>query len=278
MENKSEQELIFDELLKEESARLRYETHAGSLGQYTKRYETWKRAQNIIRYFREESRRIQIPLRIADIGCGNGLYVWLLSQFLSGRQAEFRGIDISDSRIYLARRMQAYFGMENVSFSVADATDIKLPDAWADIVLCVEAIEHVAQTGKCLAEIRRILKPGGAAIITTPNKDNPLRGLRWLFNPFYRQAQEGVFKFQENEVAAFHCHVSVNGLREWVDIFKRAGFSVEHVSRGSLFCGGTKYDRFPLLFSINLVLDRVLDWIPFAQTLTESLAFKLRKP
>jgi len=278
MEYKSENELILDELLREEYARLRYAAYSGSIGQYTQLYHLWKRTQNIIRYFLEELSRVNGTLRIADIGCGNGLYIWLLRDILGTRDAEFCGIDLSSARIHLARRMQARFNAQNISFLTGDAAEIKLPDAWADIVLCSETIEHIAEPGECLEEIRRILKPDGAAIITTPNKNNPARAMRRLLDPFYKHPREEAFKPEEKEAAMFDRHVSVRDFREWAGVFKQSGFIIENVRRGSLFYGNSRHDRFPLFFSFSLILDAVLDWIPLAAAITENLAFKLRKP
>lgn len=46
---------------------------------------------------------------------------------------------------------------------------LPFPDASFDIVLCVEGIEHVMDRHKTLTEFRRVLKPGGRLILTTPN-------------------------------------------------------------------------------------------------------------
>ncbi len=46
---------------------------------------------------------------------------------------------------------------------------LPFPDASFDIVLCVEGIEHVMDRHKTLAEFRRVLRPGGRLLLTTPN-------------------------------------------------------------------------------------------------------------
>ena len=46
---------------------------------------------------------------------------------------------------------------------------LPFPDASFDVVLCVEGIEHVVDRHKTLRELRRVLKPGGRLLITTPN-------------------------------------------------------------------------------------------------------------
>ncbi|MCX5680002.1 MAG: class I SAM-dependent methyltransferase [Candidatus Omnitrophica bacterium] len=278
MEDKIDSELILGELLKEESVRLRYWIHGGSIGQYTKSYERWKRTRNIVRYFLEESNRVKGRLHIIDIGCGNGLYTWLFKDILGSRDSEIFGIDISEARIHLARRMQSRFGVRNVSFLVGDAAaGIELPAGWADIVFCGEVIEHIAEPMKCLREVYRVLKPDGTVIITTPNKNNPVLRMSRLCGAFYKQPRERVSDLEEKDPAVFDRHVSVKGLKEWTGVFNQSGFKVGSVRRGSLFCGGSRYDRFPLFFGFILILEAILDRTPFAAAITENLTFKLHK-
>ena len=51
--------------------------------------------------------------------------------------------------------------------------EVPLPDASVDAVLCTQVIEHIADHEKAAAELCRILKPGGHAIITVPRPPEP---------------------------------------------------------------------------------------------------------
>jgi SAM-dependent methyltransferase len=51
---------------------------------------------------------------------------------------------------------------------VSDITDIPVPDASFDAVLCTEVLEHVSNPVAALKELERVLKPGGTLIITAP--------------------------------------------------------------------------------------------------------------
>jgi len=51
---------------------------------------------------------------------------------------------------------------------VSDITDIPVPDASFDAVLCTEVLEHVSDPVVALKELERVLKPGGTLIITAP--------------------------------------------------------------------------------------------------------------
>jgi SAM-dependent methyltransferase len=49
-----------------------------------------------------------------------------------------------------------------------DLQDIDLPDACVDVLLCAHVLEHVPDTGKALAEIRRVIAPGGHLLLQVP--------------------------------------------------------------------------------------------------------------
>ncbi len=54
---------------------------------------------------------------------------------------------------------------------LGDMTDSGLPSDFYDIVVSVEVLEHVEHDDKFVSEVRRVLKPGGRFIMTTPNGD-----------------------------------------------------------------------------------------------------------
>lgn len=49
-----------------------------------------------------------------------------------------------------------------------DVTQLPLPAASADVVLCTEVLEHLRHPAACVAEIERLLKPGGIALVSAP--------------------------------------------------------------------------------------------------------------
>jgi SAM-dependent methyltransferase len=67
-----------------------------------------------------------------------------------------------------------------------DATRMPLADAWADVVVSFETLEHVPDAAAMVREIRRILKPGGSLVLSTPNRSfGPPE--RHTGNPFHVQ-------------------------------------------------------------------------------------------
>lgn len=247
------------------------------LGDYSKLYETWKRTRNVTRIFREEIAKKNVN-RVADIGCGNGLHIFLLNS-LSGtkKPMHFHGIDIDPYEIRYAEEVRKKLKLDNVTFSVGDAEDVKLPEEYFDIALSSEVIEHVADPHKCLDGIRRMLKPGGLAIITTPNEDSLFHKLRSFFRPHQENEKEIDDRNAEECHGRYPGHISVKGPREWRAIMKASGFKIELIRGGSFLQGGHAYNVHPVLFGIGIILDTILGCINFLPDKTENVTFKLRR-
>ena len=99
-------------------------------------------------------------IRIADIGCGGGIYS---RAWLALGASEVIGIDSSPNMISTAE--ENCIGLEGVSFRVGDATNTGLPDNSVDVVFQRALIHHLTDLHACLEEAIRILKPGGQVII-----------------------------------------------------------------------------------------------------------------
>jgi 2-polyprenyl-3-methyl-5-hydroxy-6-metoxy-1,4-benzoquinol methylase len=99
--------------------------------------------------------------RILDMGCGNGA----LTATLARAGWRVTGIDTSPSGIRIAQRTYS-----NVDFFRADATaplEGFRADSF-DAVISVEVIEHVPEPRQLVRNARRLLKPGGIVVFTTP--------------------------------------------------------------------------------------------------------------
>ncbi|MGY1842923.1 class I SAM-dependent methyltransferase [Modestobacter sp. SYSU DS0875] len=98
--------------------------------------------------------------RVLDAACGPGLY----TEALLERGAEVLGFDASAAMVELA---QARVG-NRARIDLA-RLDQPLPylDDHVDLVVCALAIHHVADRRAALAEFHRVLRPGGAAVVST---------------------------------------------------------------------------------------------------------------
>ncbi len=98
-------------------------------------------------------------LRVLDFGCGPGtISVGLAGAVYPG---ELHGIDIEESQIELARSAAEAGGHTNATFHVGDATSLPFEDNFFDAAHCHAVLMHVPDTQAALAEVKRVLKPGG---------------------------------------------------------------------------------------------------------------------
>lgn len=103
---------------------------------------------------------------VLDIACGEGYGAFLLAQVAES----VVGVDISPRAI---RHAAEKYPRENLTFRQGGATAIPLEDDSVDAVVSFETIEHLdaEQQEPFLREIRRVLRPGGIAIISSPNRE-----------------------------------------------------------------------------------------------------------
>ena len=97
-----------------------------------------------------------VPCRLLDVGAGEGYFAQRARQL--GHHVE--ACDVAPSA----------FRVPDVPFHRADLNErIPLPDGSFDCAVAIEVIEHVENHTRFVRELLRIVRPGGTAIITTPN-------------------------------------------------------------------------------------------------------------
>jgi SAM-dependent methyltransferase len=110
----------------------------------------------------EEARRLTADRDVLDVGCNTGYG----TVRLCGDARSVTGVDVSPAAIDRARTRE---GAEQVEFRVIDGITLPFADGSFDLVTSFQVIEHVTDTASYLREIRRVLRPGGQALFTTPN-------------------------------------------------------------------------------------------------------------
>ena len=117
--------------------------------------------EHIHRYL--QAARIAAGKVILDIASGEGYG----SAMLAAHATKVIGVDISAEAIEHARTR---YQRHNLEFRVGTCADIPLDDATVDLVVSFETIEHHDQHDRMMQELKRVLRPGGVLLISSPDK------------------------------------------------------------------------------------------------------------
>lgn len=98
---------------------------------------------------------------VLDVACGEGYGSFLMADVARS----VVGVDISDEAVQHASSIY-----NNLTFLQGSATALNFADASFDVVVSFETIEHLAEQAQMLAEIRRVLRPDGVLVISSPNR------------------------------------------------------------------------------------------------------------
>ena len=156
--------------------------------------------------------------RVLDIACGSGYGAAMLVE--SGAK-EVVGGDIDDEVIRAAKDR---YKNSNLNFEKVNAEELFFNDEYFDVVVSFETIEHIKDYKKYLSEIKRVLRPGGLLIISTPNRkithrlgiNNPYHIKEFILNEL-REELEGYFT--EIELYGQRAMVDMNGRVRYIKIF-----------------------------------------------------------
>ncbi|MHB1833968.1 MAG: class I SAM-dependent methyltransferase [Solirubrobacteraceae bacterium] len=106
--------------------------------------------------------------RVLDLGCGEGDLTARLASAVRPQPetaASIVGVDVAQAALRRARARHPELRFERTEIDDA----LPFDDGAFDVVWSSEVIEHVADTGQWLSEVRRVLVPGGRLLLTTPS-------------------------------------------------------------------------------------------------------------
>jgi len=104
---------------------------------------------------------LRLGMRLLDLGCGPGSITLGLAEAVA--PGEVVGVDLQPSQVAQAQALSAARGVKNVRFEVADVYRLPFPDGSFDAVFAHVVLMHLREPVRALAEMRRVLRPGGVA-------------------------------------------------------------------------------------------------------------------
>lgn len=108
--------------------------------------------------------------RVLDAGCGDGVFSYLINK----KGFVVDGVDYAEEAVSAAQGITA--GTENLSYHVGSVYELPFEDNSFDAAISTEVIEHLEDRDTFLSELKRVVKPEGTIIVTTPIRltKNPL--------------------------------------------------------------------------------------------------------
>lgn len=110
-----------------------------------------------------------------EVACGPGL----ISRALASRVGSVTGIDLTPAMVEEARRGARSARIDNVSFTVGDATSLTYPDGSFDGAITRFSFHHIPSPDRVLNEMARVVRPGGAIVVGDQLTDDDAMRAAW---------------------------------------------------------------------------------------------------
>ena len=163
--------------------------------------------------------------RLLDVPAGEGALALRLNEM---------GFEVSCCDLY-----PQIFKVDGIEIKAGDL-DKNLPysDAEFDHIVCVEGLEHIENPSNAIREFGRVLKPGGALVISVPNIMNIEERLKWLFagytshfKPLSSQALRDHKYHEIGNADEIALHINPIGYSEVRYLLEKSGFELMQVFR-----------------------------------------------
>ena len=228
--------------------------------------------------------------RVVDLGCGPGTNIFDVYDVCAGfERVQWFGLDLNQRETAMAAQRSHFRveerGMQGIHFMAGDIFKLPFADNSIDILISSEVVEHLPDPVPALAEMQRVLKPGGYAMVTTPNPRNLPEMLGYAmdkitggaFKKFYWKGQDEVSAPPLSAEVGFG-HVSVHPFPVWQAWLDKVELPVVKKVRGPMLFGSPFFDRQRFLVGLLIMLDPILDWLPFRFATTTNLGMLCQKP
>jgi ubiquinone/menaquinone biosynthesis C-methylase UbiE len=167
--------------------------------------------------------------RLLDFGCGSGD----ITRALAATGFAMTGIDLSPAMIAMARHQP---GADGIDWAVAQPGAVTLPfaDSAFDGALASSVLEYHLDPAAQLAEIARVLKPGGVFAFTVPDMTHPVRAREQNWRGLATSFLWPLLKLTPRHDYFEYLRVSVNRwpLDKWLSAARGAGFTIAAPATG----------------------------------------------
>jgi SAM-dependent methyltransferase len=154
--------------------------------------------------------------RILDVGCGSGRHTAaayrLAGALVVGVDPAWADLGAARQRLHLHDRLNEHGG-GRWALCAADGRHLPFADGGFDLVICAEVLEHIPDHADAIAEITRVLRPGGDLVVSVP-RYGPER-LCWALSADYAAADGG--------------HVRIYRKQTLVALLRGAGLKVRSI-------------------------------------------------
>ena len=149
---------------------------------------------------------------VVDVGCGTGAALRHAARYVTvGRLV---GVDPVPRMIEIAREKTAgHPGADRIEYRVGAAESLPVEDDSADLVLAFDSMDHWDDRGRGLAEVKRVLRPGGRLLVVKDAGVPDSKAARETLADELRQAGLDVIEHRDvhSEGVRFGLWVCVNG-------------------------------------------------------------------
>ena len=169
--------------------------------------------------------------RVLDVGCGPGHYLVELS---ARAPAALVGADVDGARLVFARARLEGRGVRGAALVRADATTLPFASGAFDVILCLLTLPYVPDEEQGIRELARLLRPGGALLLSGHDVGFPLGYLtRWRLKPLLLYPLTLVYSLTGWKVAGNTLQTHRSTIRR----LERAGLAVETLTLKRGFLG-----------------------------------------
>lgn len=200
--------------------------------------------------YRFIKKNLKAEMKILDVGCGTGGALIEMKNLFP--DAEVAGIDVVQLQVDIARQRLRQYGVE-ARADCFDALRMPVEDNSVDVIYTSDVLGHVPNVPAWLAELNRVLKPGGVLAMFSESK---LGKHAYIRNYLLRRG------LNVDPHAQFH--ISLFSKQELKDLLNAAGFEIEKmyttlwakflVHPDELYPAFQSTTKFPILKFLNKIL------------------------